>query len=357
MAVVKSVEKLRKKPDSEKDIAVLRKAYPMINRQEMERITFLKKEGVPEIWEEVFEILHGLKKRQDLVRTVVPLKYPGGSLDFPVKDYDNEILLAKRNAVEYLYAHASDLLRRNNRKDARRAYYEFKKVQSYYTVYEDVDKLVEVAREKGTSHVFIGVKNNTIFKLPKDFTNSLIPEDLSRINSDWVEYSPYVANQSFDYKLEIRLNKIIISPSMMDTKEYTQSKELEDGFEYVLDENGNVRKDSLGNDIKIDKFKTISCIVKETIQRREIKLEGSLVYTDLHTQKVLKSVPIHSGFVFENVFANANGNREALTEEVLLLLKRKRMPIPRDFDMILSAGELLQETIYNAMHANKKVPK
>ena len=39
---------------------------------------------------------------------------------------------------------------------------------------------------------------------------------------------------------------------------YKGEKNIKDGFTYVLDTNGNVMKDSLGNDIKVDKIVKIS---------------------------------------------------------------------------------------------------
>ena len=356
MAVVKSVEKLRKKSDSEKEIEILRKAYPNANRKDRERISYLKKEGSPDRWEEVFEKYNILKKRQSLVRTIVPLRYDGGTLDFPVKDYDNEIIAAKRNAAEFLYAHASDLLRKNNRFDARKAYYELQKVKQYFPVYSDVDELLPVAKDKGTSKVHITVKDNTIFKLPPKFKSSLIPEDLSRINTQWIEYTSNAKRKSIDYKAEIRLEKIIITPSKVDSKEYIKEKKVKDGWEYVLDENGNVKKDSLGNDIKIPKYKTLKCVVKETVQCREISLSGSIVYTYIDDYRVVRKAPILAGYTFENIYATANGNLSILDENILELLKRKPVSIPLDFDMIFTAGDILKRSIYDALHANRKVP-
>ena len=44
----------------------------------------------------------------------------------------------------------------------------------------------------------------------------------------------------------MRLTNIEVSPEQIKEREYEDTKEIEDGFEYVLDGNGNVAKDSSG---------------------------------------------------------------------------------------------------------------
>ena len=51
-------------------------------------------------------------------------------------------------------------------------------------------------------------------------------------------------------------------PTMKITKEkqFIKEKQIKDGVKTLLDSNGNVVKDSIGNPIKVDNFKTISII-------------------------------------------------------------------------------------------------
>jgi len=131
-ALRKSVKKLRGNPEKTKEINILEKAFNSANEANNNRIKYLKTEGKPESWNEIFSNYSFLKDRQELVRTVLPLKDGSRVIDFPIIDYDNEIVNAKKNAAEYFYVHAKNLLSSNNRFKARDAYFELKKVKEYY---------------------------------------------------------------------------------------------------------------------------------------------------------------------------------------------------------------------------------
>ncbi|NOZ45932.1 MAG: hypothetical protein GXO79_04030 [Chlorobi bacterium] len=356
MATRTAVKKLRKKPGHAKSIEVLKEAYPMANSIDLERIKYLNQDGSPDRWGEIFERYNNLKNRQTLIKSVLPAKYSQGQLNFNIVDYDKDIISAKHNAADYFYANGQKLLKTGDKFDARKAYAEFKNVKDFYSSYKDIDNLLLTAKNRGISHVLIKSENNTIFKLPASFISSLIPVDLSPLNSEWVEYSNKKTNQQFDYYIDIQLNKILLSPATIKEKEYTESKEIEDGWEYVLDENGNVKKDSLGNDIKQPKIITISCKVRETIQRRDISLQGRLLYNVVVNNKVLKEVPFGVDNFFENRYATANGDLRALKKETQRLLDNRPVPFPQDMDMIFTAGERLKNVIRDALRANKRVP-
>src|SRR3989304_3745622 len=76
-AINKAVKKLKKKPDSEKDILTLEKAYNLANSRDNERIKYLQIEGRADRWDEIFRLYSNLKIRQSRVRTVLPLNLNG----------------------------------------------------------------------------------------------------------------------------------------------------------------------------------------------------------------------------------------------------------------------------------------
>ena len=51
----KSVKKLIKNPNSEQDAIYLDKAYVLANDRDLERIKYLKMEGTPNTWDEIFQ--------------------------------------------------------------------------------------------------------------------------------------------------------------------------------------------------------------------------------------------------------------------------------------------------------------
>ncbi len=357
MAVRKSVEKLRKKPKDEKTIAILVQSYENAKRLDYEKIKYLKQENKPDSWMEIFKAFSRLKERQSLVSTITPLQSAKGIVRFEYVDYDAELIEAKENASEYFYKRGNNLLKKNNRFDARLAYEDFVQVKNFYSDYANIDQLIAAAREKGMTHAQIKVGDYTIFKLPAAFKNFLIPKDLTRLNTTWVEYHGPEKRMNPDVLVEIKITGINLSPRQEKEKAYTVTKEIQDGWEYVLDSNGNVMKDSLGNDIKIDKFKTVTCHVKEYLQRREVSIQGTILYRDLERNQVLREVNIASGAHYENIYATANGDISILDKVTKALLNNKPGAIPMEIDMIFMAKENLEETIRGALYANRNYVK
>lgn len=353
MAVYKAVDKLRKKPTDEKTIAILKQSYENAKRQDMERVKYLRMENKPDSWDEVFKIFIRLKDRQSLVATITPLTYSEGILSFEYVDYDEEIIRAKEKAAEYFFKRGNDYLRTGDRFDARKAYSDFQTVKEYYFDYRGVDELMSQARQNGMSYAAVSVTDQTIYKIPSSFKDNLIPADLSPMQSEWLEVRKTDKTQGMDYKIDIVLKSIYLSPKNENEKVYVKSKEVEDGWEYVLDAKGNVMKDSLGNDIKIKKYKTVTCTVKEYLQKREVSVEGFVNFVDVSKNTVLKQIPIGAKNTFQNVYANANGDLSILDKTTKALLENKPLPFPGDMEMIYMAGDALKESIKGAVLNNK----
>jgi hypothetical protein len=170
-------------------------------------------------------------------------------------------------------------------------------------------------------------------------------------NSEWVEF--HTTNPSnntyYDYFTVVNLKKIEVSPERAQQKDSMESKEIEDGWEYILDDNGNVVKDSEGNDIKIPKIRTISCTLIETHQYKAAKLEGEIELVQNEPRKVIKQVPIGAESIFEHISARAIGDVNALSDESKELLKNTSVPFPHDLDLIIDGAETLKKSIRDGL--------
>ncbi len=355
-AIDKAVKKLMKNPDSEDDIMVLEKSYQIANEQDLERIKFLKMDGNPNTWEETLNHYLRLKDRQTMVRTVLPLKLGNRTISYDYVDYDSEIVEAKHKAAEYFFAHGQKLLE-NNTKDAyRQAYYEFSKVKQYWGDYENIDQLLAETRYNGMSRVLVTVENKTLLKLSQEFEEDLLAIDHQRLNSEWVEYHTRHLddNIEYDYLVYINLKNIAVSPEAVEDKDRIVKREVEDGFEYVLDKNGNVMKDSLGNDIKLKKFKTLNCTVIESMQHKAVRIDGDVEIFQLNPENLLKKDPIGAETVFEHLSARAIGDLGALDAKTLELVELEPLPFPNDFDMIFQCSETLKLAIRDILMRNRR---
>lgn len=349
-----SVKKLHKNPDKEKEILNLDRAYKYAVQRDIERIAFLKKSGQPEIWDEIFSIYAVLKNRQEKVR-VLPQQILS-AIGFQLQNYDNDIIEAKKKAAEFLYAHSLKLLENKDKACARQAYDQLMKVKSYYSTYKDVDLYIQKALQMSTTYVLFTMKNNTGIPLPPSFESELQKISLADLDSKWLRFETQKVNgRDYDYIILLNMRVIEATPEGVKEIHYTESKEVPDGFQYVLDSHGNVMKDSLGNDIKIPKTKTISCNIIETQQNKAVTISGTIDFINLTNSQVIKTDPITSQFFFNHMYAVAQGNFEALKPETREKLNLRPVPFPTDFDMILRAGDIIKDMSRNIIMRNRNI--
>lgn len=353
-----AVRKLQRK-HKDKHLVTLERAYVKANQQDIEKINFLKKQGTPDVWNEVFGIYSQMKYRQDLVKTVTPRSYKSGSgrtVSFPLVNYDEEIIHAKQMSAEYYYARGLKLLANGNKRDAREAYRDFQNVKVLYNDYKDVDKQLDLAMAAGISHVFFKMENKSGAVLPQGFDAELRKMTLHELNGQWVRFD--VSEQQgkeYDYTILLTLNGIMVSPDALKEVVTTETKDVPDGFQYVLDKNGNVMKDSLGNDIKIPKTKTIKCVVTEVLKHKEVAVTGVLDFYDLHNRQLVRSFPIKADSYFDNVSAFAVGDFNALKPETKKKLESRPLPFPNDLDMIMQSATVLKNIAKDIIWNNHKV--
>lgn len=350
-AIKTAVKKLRVDPTIQEQIEVLDKAYLLANQQDIDRIKFLKEEGSPYNWDEVFERYSKLKDRQALVGTVLPLQLGDQIIDYAYIDYDSEIIQAKRNAADYFWNHANELMGKGDKESYRQAYYEFRKAKEYAGNIGNINQLIEEAHWKGISRVLVSFENKTQINLPDQFKKDLMNFGVIDFNSEWIEFHATTpsTNTYFDYFTIINLKRIEVSPEQVQQKDRMESKEIEDGWEYVLDDNGNVVKDSEGNDIKIPKKRTIYCTIIETHQYKAAKLEGDIELVQNEPRKVIRQVPIGAESIFEHISARAVGDVNALSDESKELLKNTSVPFPRDLDLIIDGAETFKKSIRDGL--------
>ena len=350
-------KKLRKNPNKQKQILILEEAFAKANQNDLDKIIFLKKEGNPDNWDEIYTLYASIKRRQNMVKVLPELhikKQADRPAEFNLIDTDDELIQAKKQAAEYAYTRAVQLLNTKDRQNARKAYDELLTVQSYYKNYKDTDKLINQSLWLGTTHVLVALQNNSLSVVPNMFFDEVIKLNLIEINRDWIEYDTNNdTTLNYDYDVIINLKVIDVSPEQVKETQYAKTKEIVDGWEYVLDEDGNVKKDSLGNDIKQDKLVTISCRVKEFNMRKGAILRGSLDYYNTNTKQLMRSEPLTSESYFEHRWATARGDKRALDEETKALVKKQAVPFPSDMDIIMRTGYVFRENAESLLLRNR----
>ena len=355
-AIDKAVKQLRKDPDDAKQIEILTQSYKVANDLDNERIRFLKMEGRPDGWDEIYQTYKALNDRQSLVRTVTPLNNNGRSVDFPYIDYMPEMIGAKRKAADFYYAHGNELMKADIKESYRQAFNEYVRAKQYVGDYEGIDKKIQDAKYLGMSRVFISIRNSSVLKFPPEFEQDLLALDLPRLNSDWVEYHTQNLNEKtkYDYYVNVNVKNIAVSPDQTIQRDSVIKRDVEDGFDYVLDKNRNVMKDSLGNDIKRKKYKTLQCALVETIQSKACRIDGDVEVIQVNPDKVLKKDPIGAQSNFENISSRALGDIQALNQQQLDRTKTAVVPFPSDFEMVMRCSESLKMAIRGAIENNRR---
>jgi len=162
---------------------------------------------------------------------------------------------------------------------------------------------------------------------------------------------------TYNYRVMVHLVKIDAGPEQLVKNKYTDTKKVEDGWDYVLDSKGNVKKDSSGNDMKTKKYKTISCDVIESMQQKEAVVGATV---DFYTaqNELIYSYPISGVSHWQFVSAVAIGDLNALTDASRAKLSHT-VPVPfvSDEEIVLQAGEQLKPYLKSAIENNRSLLK
>ena len=362
-AVDLAVERLRKTRIKERDVETLVEAFNYVNQREIGKLGRLRLENNPEHWDDIFTLATSINRRQEAVRPLLALneeKYFGKleNLRF-TEGVGATIAEARDGAAAYLYSRANsklDLAKSGNRLTAREAYNDFKAIDKYYATYKDAKQLTNEAYALGINHVYVKVENDSRTYLPADFERELENIFVRDINEKWVKYHTYKdENLRYDYTIVARMTNIDVSRDRERRDHHIEEAQVDDGFDYVLDKNGNVKKDSLGNDLKTKKFRWVRADVFKVCQTKEARVTGIVEYFDNRTKERVLSRPIESNAVFNNVFVHFNGDRRALRHETACRLNTRPLPFPTDGALLMTVVDNMKQQAKSLIKDNDYV--
>ncbi|OIQ16997.1 hypothetical protein [Lacinutrix sp. MedPE-SW] len=340
---LKKLEHNKNKKRKQDFIVMLQDAFYKVVTENHNSINHLKKDGNPEQFETIYNLYLDLEDRQRAIKAVMPLYIDGKLLELKFNNYSNAIVNYKQKVSNYKYNEALTLLNTNDKLKNRIAYQLFNEVETINPNYKDTRQLIEVAKHQGTDYVIVGIVNNTNQLIPNRLQNELLNFDTYGLNDFWTVYHANpVNNIDYNYEMQLQLQRINISPERITEKQLIRKKNIVDGWEYVLDTNGNVVKDSLGDDLKQDKIITAKARFFEYNQLKSTQIIARVVYNNLKQNQVIRSFPINSEFIFDNIYANVKGDERALTAEDINLLKNRRLRFPSNEQMVYDTGEDLK---------------
>lgn len=349
VAIANALKKLKNNKDKkrkEQFVMMLEDAYYKAVERDLKDINNLKKDGNKEQYKTVYEIYTDLDARQEAIKPILPLKIGNKYLKLDFNDYSNEIVDYKYKVSDYMIDKGITLLDTEDKYNAREAYDIFKYIDNINPNFEETRDLMVEAHEKGIDYVLVKIENRTQQIIPERLEQDLLDFDTYGLDQFWTAYH-VTPNETvtYDYGMQLQLKEILISPDELKEKELIRKKEVVDGWEYKLDSNGNVKKDSLGNDIKIDKIIEARARLSEFNQFKSTRVFADIVYSDLRSNAVLDIFPIDTEFVFKNRYARFKGDKRALNKKDKDLLREQSLHFPTDEQMVYDSGENLKQQL------------
>ncbi|UQD56871.1 hypothetical protein [Flavobacterium sp. K5-23] len=358
-AIDNAVSNLRSNKDKKGKqdyIYLLEEAFAKAKERDLNSLNLLTQDGNPANSEKIYNLYLQLNNRQELITPLLPLKLmkEGRNAKFPFNNYNSQIIDSKNTLSKYLYANTKTLLSSNNKMDYRKAYDDLVYLNKINPNYRDVLKLMDEAQFKGTDFVNVSMKNETNMVIPVGLENDLLDFSTFGLNDKWTVYhSSLQKGTKYDYGLIVNFRQINISPEQIKEKEFIKEKQIKDGVKTLVDSKGKVIKDSLGNAIKVDNFKTIRVSIYEFNQFKACQINAKVDYVNFKNNQLLESFPLTTEFVFENMYATYKGDKRASDDSYYSNFDRRAVPFPSNEQMVYDTGEDLKLKLKDIISRNK----
>ncbi len=360
-AIRVSVNKLAgKKKKDDKYVKTLEASFQRINEEDINKVKYLKIEKEGNYWKDVYSILTQIDKRQRLVKPLMPLISESGyKAKFEFIEIEPLMLEAREENATYMYnvavknIHMAEM---GDKDAAKMAYKQLEELRDFYQNYKDTDFLKKKVYELGQERVLIDVKNISDVILPKNFFYEVKNINTNDLNRHWYKFytTEDKVNISFDYVVNINIKEINISPEKEKEREYIENASVVDGFEYLRDVKGEIKKDSTGNQIKKDKMVNVSATVTELGRFKSAVVKGDLKIIDNKNNKVYQTTPVNVETVFETFASFYRGDRRALSKQSIARLKDRIDPFPSNEEILMMSVNDLKKILYNEIDHNLK---
>jgi hypothetical protein len=343
-----AIENLANGKDSKRNqeyIPLLEDAYRKAMEQDQILLKRWKLDPNPSVLEPIYEAYRRMDARQNKVRPLLPLTVleENRIASFVFNDYNSKIIESRTVLSDYLLANSADALLISNTQESRKIYNDLNYLEEINPNFKNTRSLIQEALEKGTHFINVNLQNQSQTVLPIRLEEELLNFSTYGINDRWTQYHNNKLNSiDYDYDLSIIIDRILISPEQIIQKELIREKQIKDGFVYEYDTNGNVKKDSLGNDIKRDKFITIKANVIQNTQLKESNVGATIQLKDNRTLQTVDRFPVNSNFVFSYIYGSVYGDRRALEANYIETLNPQAVNFPTDEQMIYDTGEELK---------------
>lgn len=348
-----------KQKKNPKYVLALETAFNKATAADMERARRKAESGNPD-WADIQNIYKKVQRRQDALQPLLPLVDKNGyQAEFRFARVEGLIANAGDKAAAQFYQEGLDLLalaRQGDKPAARDAYRTFGRIANYRPAYRDANNLMTEALELGKVYVSVQMENRSGGYLPAGFERELLRPDARNLDDNWrfYDFQP-VPGRTYDYNARLVIDDIQVSPERISERTYTDEKEITDGTEYVLDANGNVAKDTLGNDITRPRKIIVRADVIEVLQTKTAVVSASLVLYDNRARRIVDEDRLTAEARFENYASTYRGDRRALSSNSRRYIGSQPVGFPSNEALILDAADVLKPQLQQRLADNSRV--
>lgn len=348
-----------KKKKNAKYVAAAEEAFNRANARDLALINSLKKRDDLRSWDEVYEIANNIALRQNKLSSLLPLVDKHGyTANFEMINTDPIMIEAGEMASTILYDLGTERLEEaeetKEKLAARAAFNHFENIDKYVFNFKDVKDLKRRAHELGITRVMVSMQNESSSIIPGIYEKELLELNFGKLKDFWNEYYTYAPeSKTMDYSVVFYLRDIQVSPELLRESSKEYSTRVKDGFEYVLDENGNVQKDTSGNDIKVDRFVNVNARLLEIFQEKRSEIRGQIVIYDLKEEQQVGAHSVNVNSVFENSAHRVFGDRRALRG--VRYNAGDIIPFPSNEEMILRTADEIKPIIIRRIRKSRLI--
>jgi hypothetical protein len=323
------VKQLNKHSSDTNAILALPQVYNVLQQKHMKNIERLNNSTDPGRWEKIHSAYNALQNLYDAIDNSAA----AGSFIRPV-NYEKELVAVKEAAAEDYYTSGLAYLDRATRQDARKAYTNFKKAESWVKDYKDAKPKMEEAFQSSIILVQVNpVQDNSFFfntgwgNTGYNFSNEYFQQNLIRdLGGTYASrypakfYTEWEARREDvkpDWLVDLVLRNIDIPRPILYTYSRKRSKEVEVG----RDTSGKVT------------YTTVYATVN--IKRQSINARGQMDVhiTDIVNHKIISSNNYGDTYSWQQETATYTGDRRALTSSDLSLINNS-YNLPRKEDIL-----------------------
>lgn len=352
---VSSLASNKDKKSKQEYVLLLEEAFAKAKERDLNSISLLEKEANPTQIERLYEMYVGLSNRQEKIKPLLPLQIINQNREavFQFDDY-NEKLVGTKNALSnYLLDNAKALLKKNNKKDYRKAFDDLSYLNRINPNFKEVNELLNEAKFKGFDYVVVSTKNETNIIIPARLQSDLLDFNTYGLNDKWTVYHNLEQKGiTYDYGISIRFRDVIISPEQIKEREFIKERRIKDGQKKLIDANGKEVIDEKGKVVFVDNLKDITVRINEFRQFKSCQIEAKVEYSNWKTNELLQSFPLRSEFIFEHIYANYKGDRRAAEDNYYSVFDKRSIPFPTNEQMIYDTGEDLKQKLKSILSRN-----